>query len=134
MISIDEFQREASDFLKANADEKGAEQRFVWGEGPEKVSIFEERDVARETQALAAAQEWRAARFDAGLGWITGPEEYGGRSLPASYQRVYEGLESRYDIPDQSFFAIGLGMVAPTVLAHGTPTAEGSLPAGHVPG
>ena len=108
MISIDEFQREASDFLKANADEKGAEQRFVWGEGPEKVSIFEERDRAPRRQALAAAQEWRAARFDAGLGWITGPEEYGGRALPAAYQRVYEGLESRYDVPNQSFFAIGL--------------------------
>ena len=131
VISIEEFQAEVTDFLKANADEKDDEQRFVWGEGSDKVAMFEERDRATELPALAAAQEWRATRFDAGLGWITGPEEYGGRALPAAYQRAYDApREPTYDVPNQSFFTIGLGMVAPTILAHGTPTAKDALPAG----
>ena len=29
-----------------------------------------------------------------------------------------------YDVPNQSFFTIGLGMVAPTILAHGSTTAK----------
>ncbi len=124
MISIDDFRTEATDFLAANAEEKGVEQRFVWGQGPDKVSMFDERGREGELEALAAAQSWRAKRFDADLGWITGPEQYGGRALPAAYQRAYDQLEGRYDVPNQSFFAIGLGMVAPTILAHASPEAR----------
>jgi acyl-CoA dehydrogenase len=123
VLSIDEFQAEVTNFLKANADEKAAEQRFVWGEGSDTVTMFEERREG-ESAALASAQRWRAKRFDAGFGWITGPEAYGGRDLPAAYQRAYDTLESRFEVPDQSFFGIGLGMVAPTILAHGSDIAK----------
>ncbi len=32
--------------------------------------------------------------------------------------------KSQYEVPNQSFFGIGLGMVAPTILAHGTDSAK----------
>ena len=124
MISIDDFRAEVTEFLNANAELKQAERRFVWGQGPDKVAMFEERDREAELELLAEAQKWRAKRFDAGFGWITGPEEFGGRALPASHQRAYDALEGRYDVPNQGFFGIGLGMVAPTILAHGTPEAK----------
>ncbi len=124
MISIDDFRAEVTEFLNANAELKQAERRFVWGQGPDKVAMFEERDRDAELELLAEAQKWRAKRFDAGFGWITGPDEFGGRSLPASHQRAYDALESRYDVPNQGFFAIGLGMVAPTILAHGSTEAK----------
>ena len=82
--------------------------------------MFEERSREHELAGLAKAQEWRAKRYDNGLGWITGPEEFGGRQLTAAHQRAYDSLESQYEAPNQSFFTIGLGMVAPTILAHGT--------------
>ena len=124
MITVDEFGTEVGQFLAANATAKAGEQKFVWGEGSDKVAMFEERDRDAELAALAAAQAWRAQRFDAGLGWITGPEEFGGRALTAAHQRVYDGLESKYEVPNQGFFTIGLGMVAPTILAHGTDEAK----------
>jgi alkylation response protein AidB-like acyl-CoA dehydrogenase len=124
VISIDEFRDEATDFLRANAAEKGTERKFVWGEGSDKVAMFEERDRDAELSLLAASQEFRAKRFDAGFGWITGPAEFGGQALPAAYQRAYDALESRYDVPSQAFFLIGLGMVAPTILAHASDTAK----------
>ena len=124
VITIDEFKSEATEFLRANAAEKGAERRFVWGEGPDNVAMFEERDRDTEQELLTAAQKFRAKRFDAGFGWITGPDEYGGRALPAAYQRAYDAVESRFDVPNQGFFLIGLGMVAPTILAHGSATAK----------
>src|SRR4029079_3949420 len=34
--------------------------------------------------------------------------------------RLYGTLEARYKVPDQQFFGIGLGMVAPTINAHAT--------------
>ena len=59
-----------------------------------------------------------------GSAWITGPPEFGGRGLSSAHQRAYDALESRYDVPNQSFFTIGLGMVAPTILAHGSTAAK----------
>lgn len=124
MISIEQFQGEVHQFLQANATPKGTEQKFVWGEGSDKVAMFEERGRETERANLAKAQEFRARRFDAGLGWITGPEEYGGRGLSAAHQRVYDATESKFDVPGQSFFTIGLGMVAPTIHAHGSGAAK----------
>ena len=80
--------------------------------------MFEEVDREQELLDLAEAKQWRAKRFDAGLGYIAGAKEYGGRELPASYDRLYSSLEGEYEVPGQSFFGIGLGMVAPTIKDH----------------
>jgi acyl-CoA dehydrogenase len=121
-VSLEDFSEEVAAFLDANAKRKDADDKpFVWGEGEDDIGLFEEIDREAEKLALADAQEWRAKRYDAGLGWITGPKEYGGRELSAAHDRTYAGLEAKYDIPGQSFFGIGLGMVAPTILAHAQP-------------
>jgi alkylation response protein AidB-like acyl-CoA dehydrogenase len=123
-ISVEEFRAEVTRFLEANARRKEAEKKFVWGEGSDKVAMFEERDRSIEARLLTAACEWRAKRFDAGLGWITGPEQFGGRGLSSAHQRAYDVLEAGFEVPNQSFFTIGLGMVAPTILAHGSDEAK----------
>jgi acyl-CoA dehydrogenase len=121
-VSLDAFTDEVTAFFDANAKPKMADDKpFVWGEGEDDIGLFEETDRDREELELKDAQEWRAKRYDAGLGWITGPKEYGGRELTAAHDRVYASVEGRYDIPNQQFFGIGLGMVAPTILAHGQP-------------
>jgi alkylation response protein AidB-like acyl-CoA dehydrogenase len=117
--TLDEFRDECVTFLAANAKLRQAEEtKFVWGEGDDDVAMFEEVDREQERRDLAAAQAWRAKRYDAGLGYITGATEYGGRELPGTYDRLYSSLEARYDVPGQSFFGIGLGMVAPTIKDH----------------
>jgi acyl-CoA dehydrogenase len=123
-ITIDEFRDEVTTFLDANAPKKKAEQAFVWGQGDDDVALFEEVTPESEARDLALAQSWRAKRFDAGLGHITGPAEFGGRGLPGPYDRLYGQLESRYQTPNQNFFGIGLGMVAPTIQAHATPEVK----------
>lgn len=122
--SLTDFEAEALAFLEANATRKQAEKKFVWGEGSDKVSMFEEKDRESERDDVARAQEWRRKRFDAGFGWITGPVDFGGRALPGPYQRAYDALESKFETPNMSCFTIGLGMVAPTILAHGSDTAR----------
>jgi alkylation response protein AidB-like acyl-CoA dehydrogenase len=117
MITRDEFRAEASAFLEANAKRR-VEATQVWGQGSDEVSIFPERTPEEDAVMLAEAKEWRAKVFDAGFGWISGAEEYGGRGLPRDFERVWQGLESDYDVPSIGPFGIGLGMVAPTILAH----------------
>ena len=129
MPSVEEFQREAKRFLDANVELREKDDTpFVWGEGDDDVSLFEEIDRNVELELLAEAKAWRAKRYDAGFGWITGPAAFGGRDLTSAHERAYQSLESRYATPAGGFFGIGLGMVAPTILAHATdPVKEAYL-------
>ncbi|MFM7616391.1 MAG: acyl-CoA dehydrogenase family protein [Actinomycetes bacterium] len=121
--TIETFQAEAHAFLDANLDRRG-EETFVWGEGSERVGVLEEKSAEQEALELAAAKEWKSKEFDAGFGWITGPEEYGGAGLGRDFERAYREVAGRYSMPNQSQFGIGLGMVAPTILAHATPEVK----------
>jgi alkylation response protein AidB-like acyl-CoA dehydrogenase len=119
-ISLQDFTQSATAFLDANASHR-SESKFVWGEGSDRVGMLDEKTPEQEALELAEAKAWKQQEFDAGFGWITGPTEYGGAALPKEYDRAYRELVGRYEIPSQSPFGIGLGMVAPTILAHAIP-------------
>jgi acyl-CoA dehydrogenase len=122
-LALEEFEQEAVAFLEARVPRKG-DRRTVWGEGSDRVGLFEEKTREQEMAEVAAAQAWRRQVFDAGFGWVTGPPEFGGRGLAADFERRWQAVQSHYDVPPGTVFGIGLGMVAPTILAHGTPTAK----------
>jgi alkylation response protein AidB-like acyl-CoA dehydrogenase len=122
-ITLEEFQADAKNFLDASAEVR-QERKFAWGEGSDAVGILEEKTLDEELEHLRAARAWRSKAFDAGFAWISGPSEYGGRGLSAEYERAYHSLESGYTIPDQTPFGIGLGMIAPTILAHAIPEVK----------
>ncbi|MHB8245966.1 MAG: acyl-CoA dehydrogenase family protein [Acidimicrobiales bacterium] len=118
-VREDAFRAQALEFLEANASPKPPE-KLVFGEGPDEISVLPERTPEEDAREVAAAKEWAARVYDAGFGWITGPVEYGGRGLAPSFQHIYSGLEAKFDTPSQAPRMIGLGMIAPTILAHGT--------------
>ena len=66
--------------------------------------------------------EFLRARFDAGLAWVHYPAGLGGQGLPRSLQgvvdRAFESAGAPTNHPERN--GIGLGMAAPTILAHGT--------------
>jgi alkylation response protein AidB-like acyl-CoA dehydrogenase len=119
MITEDEFRAEALAFLEANAKRRQVEVAG-WGKGNDRVGLLEEKTPEQERAEVEEAKAWRQQKFDAGFGWITGPEQYGGRALTPAYERLYQSVEAQFDTPTQSPFGIGLGMVAPTILAHAT--------------
>jgi alkylation response protein AidB-like acyl-CoA dehydrogenase len=121
---LDSFTADAKAFLDANLPLKAAEKKFVWGEGSDKVSGMEEKDRKEELLDVQEACDFRRKRFDAGFGWITGPKEFGGQELSSAHERAYNQLESKYRAPNMGVFTIGLGMVAPTILAHGSEHAK----------
>jgi alkylation response protein AidB-like acyl-CoA dehydrogenase len=122
--SIEEFTAEARAFLDANAAPRPPATEFVWGEGSDEVAVFDERDREAEARDAEAARAWRRQRFDHGFGWIGGPEKFGGRDLPAAYERAYQSVEQGYVTPNMGVFTISLGMVAPTILAHAIPEVQ----------
>jgi alkylation response protein AidB-like acyl-CoA dehydrogenase len=118
MIEIDEFRAEAQEFLD---DRTRPIDRSVgaWGEGPDTVGAFQVKTPEQDRAELEAARNWQRAKFDAGFGWICGPPGYGGRGLPPQYERAFQQLESEYVVPPQTMFGGSLGIVGPTILAHG---------------
>jgi hypothetical protein len=88
--TVDEFAAAAKTFLDSTLEPRQADRKFVWGEGSDNVSMFEERTAEEEAAVIAAAREYRQARFDAGFGWITGPVEFGGGGLDKSYQAAFD--------------------------------------------
>ena len=123
-MELNEFTQRATKFLDANLPRKEAARAFVWGEGSDNMSMFEEKSREAEQEMVETAKAWRTKKFDAGFGWITGPTQFGGAGLTAAHERAYAAVESNYKVPNQSIFTIGLGMVAPTLLAHGTDAAK----------
>lgn len=73
--TLEEFTLECRTFFDSTYTRKRVEKkRFVWGEGSDRVAVFEEADREAEKVVIDAVRAWRRALFDAGLGWITGPD------------------------------------------------------------
>lgn len=125
--SPEAFTESAHRFLAAHA-EPARSHGDGWGSGSDRVAYFASGTAEQEREVVRAAQRWQAVRYEHGWGWITGPREYGGLGLTAAYQLLYQRAEEHYDTPDTSQLAVvGLGMVGPTVLAHGRPELKNAL-------
>ena len=69
-------------------------------------------------EGIARGKQWQRKLADAGWGVLTWPTEYGGRGAGPLESIVYNEELARYDVPVQ-LFTIGLGMIGPTLIAHG---------------
>ena len=98
-ISTDQFAAEARSFLDAHAEAR-VEESFEWGKGSDKVGILEEKSPDEEAAEVSAAKAWKATEFDAGFGWITGPEpSTAGGALPPPYERTLPRARGRVRDP-----------------------------------
>jgi alkylation response protein AidB-like acyl-CoA dehydrogenase len=122
-VTTDEFEDEARSFLASHVPRR-VKETFVWGEGSDHVGLYPEHQPDRDLADLATARAWKQTVFDAGFGWICGPPEYGGRGLPREFQQLYDSVAADFRLPSTRIYGIGLGMVAPTILAHGTDRAR----------
>jgi acyl-CoA dehydrogenase len=104
--TLAEFEAEVRAFLEARLPARG-----TTAPGPE----------PSDEVLQAQARHWQRERFDAGLGWITGPREYGGRELPVDYERLYRRLEAQYEAPPTGVLQFGLTIIGSAILDHGSP-------------
>ncbi|AXE24331.1 acyl-CoA dehydrogenase [Streptomyces globosus] len=78
--------------------------------------------LAAHPPATTGRTAFLQARFDAGLAWVHYPEGLGGLGAPRSLQAAVDAELAAAGAPDNDprRIGIGLGMAAPTILAHGT--------------
>jgi alkylation response protein AidB-like acyl-CoA dehydrogenase len=118
-ISLDEFTRAAREWLSSVAKPHRAAQ---WGVGPDSVAVFENWTAEEERAETNWIRSYEQAKFDAGWGALTWPEEYGGRGLPMSYALAFRQEEEAFDVPRRTeMFSVTQQLVAPAIAQWGTP-------------
>jgi acyl-CoA dehydrogenase len=102
------FRSECRSWLEANAKRLSPDHADT--------AMLEERS---DPDTIARAQAWQAKKADGGWACMTWPKEYGGRGATSIQSVIWNQEERRFRTPP-NVFAIGQGMLGPTIMAHGT--------------
>ncbi len=78
------------------------------------------RDLAGHMQAC---RDWQRVLYDNNWAGITWPKQYGGRGASAIQSAIFAEEMSQFDVATGAF-AVSIGMVGPTLIAHGTPEQQ----------
>lgn len=82
--------------------------------------------MARDADEVARAREWQARKAEAGWAGLTWPRAFGGRDATPIEQVIWNQEEGRYAVPP-NVFLIGIGLVGPTVMIHGTESQKSAV-------
>ena len=75
--------------------------------------------IGNDPEAVQRSKDWQALKFDHGWACLTWPKEHGGRALGPLEQVIWTEEELRFRTP-VNIFTIGIGMLGPTLMKHGT--------------
>ena len=91
-------------------------------EGPQMLLERVRTLLAEHDPAATPPLGFLRAQFDAGLAWVHFPAGLGGLAAPREEQRIVDDALAAASAPtnEPRRIGIGLGMAAPTILAHGT--------------
>lgn len=112
---LDVFRTEVRGWLDANASRRSTDSN----EFKQRMAVSTRQTHEQDLAHVAACKEWQRRLFDAGYAGIAFPTEYGGQGRTPAEQRIFSQEAARYEI-DTGVFSVGIGMVIPTLLAHGT--------------
>ena len=102
------FRAKAHAWLEASAELKGPDDAAP--------DLLGER---ADEETIRQAKEWQAKKADAGWACLTWPKEYGGQGLGRMENVIFNQEEAKFRLPP-NIYAIGHGMLGPTLIAHGT--------------
>jgi alkylation response protein AidB-like acyl-CoA dehydrogenase len=75
---------------------------------------------------VTRCRRWQHTLYEGGWGAITWPVAYGGRGDVVWRQAIFDQEAAAYDVSTGAF-AVGIGMVGPTLIAHGTEAQKARL-------
>lgn len=88
-------------------------------EGEETIpNLLGEEDDSQE-ELVARAKDWQRKLRESGYAVITWPKAYGGREASPMQSFIFNQEMSKFDVP-VGVYTIGLGMIGPTIMTHGT--------------
>jgi alkylation response protein AidB-like acyl-CoA dehydrogenase len=98
------FRAQAAAWLEARAPRKGSVDDFTIG---------------RDRAFVDGCRRWQATLFDAGWAGISWPTEFGGLGRTALFDLAFRVQQARFGVSGAAF-DVGIGMVGPTLMVHGT--------------
>jgi alkylation response protein AidB-like acyl-CoA dehydrogenase len=110
-VDLDDTQDQAAYRAQVRAwlDEHKSEAPILEGDGA----------LTDESEIIAARRAWQGKLAEAGLAGVTWPKEFGGQGLGPIDQVICNQEIARAKAPG-ILDAIGVGMLGPTIIAHGT--------------
>ncbi len=109
----DAFRAEARAFLEAHAT-----LRQGFGDTATTLGATDPSKEAEDAH-VRRCREWQRTLYENGWAGITWPTEFGGRGGTTRQARMFAQEESRFDV-SAGVFQVGIQMVGPTIMAHGT--------------
>jgi alkylation response protein AidB-like acyl-CoA dehydrogenase len=107
------FRAEAAAWLDQHAPRRGGAGDFT---------------VGRDRAFVEGCRRWQATLFDGGWAGVAWPAEFGGQGRSALFDVVFRREQARYGVSTAAF-DVGIGMVGPTLMVHGTDVQK----AAHLP-
>ncbi len=104
------FRAEARAWLEANAIPKGH---------PEDFSAGVSTNAYGEDEYVKRCREWQGRLAEGGFAGITWPQAFGGRGGRPIESAIFNQEQASFGVSN-GVFAIAIGMVGPTILAHGS--------------
>jgi alkylation response protein AidB-like acyl-CoA dehydrogenase len=97
-----------------------AQVRTWLGEHKSEAPVLEgEGAITDESEIIAARRAWQGKLAEAGLAGVTWPKDFGGQGLGPIDQVICNQEIAKAKVPG-ILDAIGVGMLGPTIIAHGT--------------
>ena len=115
---LDEFTADARAWLATVGRPRAVQE---WGAGSDSVAVFENWTPEEERVETNRIRNYERAKYDAGWGALTWPEEYGGRNLPMAHALAFRQEEEAFDVPRRTeMFSVTQQLVAPAVAQWGS--------------
>lgn len=112
------FRAEARAWLEENAPAKGSPDDFSggWNRVAQAPADEQERMAADHADRCRA---WQATLFKGGWAGLMWPEAYGGRGLTSTHATIFAEEQAHFGVTTNAFM-VAIGMVGPTLIAHGS--------------
>jgi len=105
------WRTEVGTWLEANAERRP--------EGEETVPDLLGEESDDPDEVIRRAKDWQRKLYEAGYSAITWPAAYGGKDASPMHAFILGQEMGQFDVP-QGVYTIGLGMIGPTIMSHGT--------------
>jgi alkylation response protein AidB-like acyl-CoA dehydrogenase len=101
-----DFRAKARSWLEAHAPRKGELGDFT-------------SDTEHDAAFAAACKGWQAVLHEGGWAGLTWSTDHGGQGLAPAFEHIFQQEQAAFGVSTATL-AVGIGMVGPTIIAHGT--------------
>jgi alkylation response protein AidB-like acyl-CoA dehydrogenase len=92
---------------------------WLAGQAGPRTGALHRRIMADDDGVVAIGRRWQRALYDAGWAGVAWPKRYGGRGGSAMEASIFAQEQARFEVA-AGLFMVAIGMVGPTIIAHGS--------------